>query len=311
MPNLLASPKHLVCRAVIAALLTVGCAFGQSQQPPQAPKVEAKQQPERPKENQVSAERPVQDPKSSVATNSDNANPGPNAKHGEEEGSEFWPTFLGKRVKISDSLLVLFTFVLAIATAGLWRSTGKLQREAAIASGIATKAAEAAGKTAELTRKAFIAANRPFLVVREVRLATTRGDNGITAVNGIDYVVANKGATKSTIVEGRVTAIAHWDEDGRLPIVPPHDEAGSVGAGLEIESGGFCQLEYVDPKQILGEFFLNTETRVQTSHNILFFGYFVYEDDAGTLRRMAFARMYDARERRFIAIDHSDYEYQD
>lgn len=44
----------------------------------------------------------------------------------EEEGTEFWPPLLGYRLKITDSLLVAFTFGLTIFTGLLWGSTDKL-----------------------------------------------------------------------------------------------------------------------------------------------------------------------------------------
>jgi hypothetical protein len=47
-------------------------------------------------------------------------------KHGEEEGTEFWPAFLGYRLKITDTLLVLFTLGLFWATWFLHRSTKRL-----------------------------------------------------------------------------------------------------------------------------------------------------------------------------------------
>ncbi len=47
-------------------------------------------------------------------------------EQGENEGTEFWPSFLGLRVKITDSMLAAFTLGLLIFTGLLWRSTEKL-----------------------------------------------------------------------------------------------------------------------------------------------------------------------------------------
>lgn len=52
------------------------------------------------------------------------------AHKSEEEGSEFWPPFFGYRVKITDSLLSIFTFGLFIATWFLFRATRDLVRGA-------------------------------------------------------------------------------------------------------------------------------------------------------------------------------------
>lgn len=48
------------------------------------------------------------------------------ARHSEEEGTEFWPSFLGLKLKITDSLLAIFTFGLFVATWFLYGSTRDL-----------------------------------------------------------------------------------------------------------------------------------------------------------------------------------------
>jgi hypothetical protein len=48
------------------------------------------------------------------------------ARHSEQEGTEFWPPFFGLRLKITDSLLALFTFFLFVATWFLYWSTRDL-----------------------------------------------------------------------------------------------------------------------------------------------------------------------------------------
>jgi hypothetical protein len=57
----------------------------------------------------------------------------PNNEHGsshaetaEGQGTEFWPSVFGYKLKITDSLLVAFTFLLTIFTGLLWQSTDKL-----------------------------------------------------------------------------------------------------------------------------------------------------------------------------------------
>ena len=49
----------------------------------------------------------------------------PEFNKGSDEGTEFWPPFFGYRIKVTDSLLVLFTFLLWIATRGLVKSAEK------------------------------------------------------------------------------------------------------------------------------------------------------------------------------------------
>jgi hypothetical protein len=62
-------------------------------------------------------------------------------QQGEAEGKEFWLLF-GYKLKITDTLLVAFTLLLALATGALWWATGKL--------------VEGAEKTAEKQLRAYI-----------------------------------------------------------------------------------------------------------------------------------------------------------
>jgi hypothetical protein len=51
------------------------------------------------------------------------------ANHIDEEGTEFWPARFGIRIKITDSIIAIFTICLFFATILLWRATLKLARE--------------------------------------------------------------------------------------------------------------------------------------------------------------------------------------
>ncbi len=59
-----------------------------------------------------------------------------------EEGSEFWSPFWGYRLKVTDTLLVAFTFLLFVATFALWLATRRLVK--------------GADKTAESQLRAYI-----------------------------------------------------------------------------------------------------------------------------------------------------------
>ena len=50
----------------------------------------------------------------------------PKARQGEEEGTEFWPAFLGYRLKVTDTLVAAFTALLFFATIALWLATRRL-----------------------------------------------------------------------------------------------------------------------------------------------------------------------------------------
>jgi len=69
----------------------------------------------------------------------------------EPSGSEYWPPVFGYTLKISDSLLVAFTMVLAIFTGMLWWSTNKLWK--------------AGERQADLTKQALISGQRAWISV--------------------------------------------------------------------------------------------------------------------------------------------------
>lgn len=102
-------------------VLVFGLTHALKQHPPYTPQVNTEQQAdstlkgeENPKTGTQSAAKPNQE------------HGGKYSEQGENEGTEFWPPFLGIRLKITDSLLALFTAGLLIFTGLLWRSTDKL-----------------------------------------------------------------------------------------------------------------------------------------------------------------------------------------
>ena len=81
-------------------------------------------------------------------------------KHGEnseQEGTEFWPTFLGYKFKITDSLIALSTLALTVFTGLLWRSTEKLWSAG-------EKQIALVKRSTDLTQLALEAAETPYLV---------------------------------------------------------------------------------------------------------------------------------------------------
>lgn len=142
----------------LIALLSLGNGAAQLQQPQRAPQVQSKIKIQRSVENQqtpkqIESHLPPA-PQSSPAAISD----GVDSTKNNEQGTEFWSPFHGYHLKITDSLLVFFTLVLAIFTGLLWGSTHKLWEEAKIASATAEKSAKAALRTAthiEVTERAI------------------------------------------------------------------------------------------------------------------------------------------------------------
>jgi len=97
-----------------------------------------------------------------------------------EPGSEFWPPIYGYTLKISDSLLIAFTMMLALFTGMLWWSTNKLWK--------------AGEKQANLTKQALISSQRAWIVV------SLRADGDFEIRNGnaglsVSLTVHNIGST--------------------------------------------------------------------------------------------------------------------
>src|SRR5215510_14928403 len=108
-----------VASLFLIGLLFLGNDITHSQQPPSTP---TKQKPSSPIEGKEQTQQQV---KSSADSSTATQTAPPielkkqsnhNDNHGTDEGSEYW-TMLGRRLKITDSLLALFTFCLVIVSA--------------------------------------------------------------------------------------------------------------------------------------------------------------------------------------------------
>jgi hypothetical protein len=144
------------------------------------------------------------------------------AEHGEEEGTEFWPAFLGYRLKITDTLVAAFTALLFFATVALWVSTRNLVR--------------GAEKTAERQLRAYVFATaarvRHFAINEPVEIEVLIRNTGQTPAYGVyhcmsiamsnpplrldelDFSDAPKGAMGPAEVS---SSFAHFGPDYKLP----------------------------------------------------------------------------------------------
>ncbi len=106
--------------------------MAQSNEPPQTPQVKAEQKAERPaKTKQDTADKKESSENSfvcapTITCNTTEQKTESKGEHGREEGTEFWPSFRGYRLKITDTLLAAFTFLLFIATVFLYCATRAL-----------------------------------------------------------------------------------------------------------------------------------------------------------------------------------------
>jgi len=161
----------------------------------QAPQVHAQQQ----SDNTLKGEN---NPKSG-SQHSAKANEEYGGKHpeqGDNEGTEFWPTFLGIRLKITDSLLAVFTAGLLIFTGLLWRSTDKLWL--------------GGEKQLRLAREALVSDQRAWLVVTNFRIETLnfgRIVNGAADAQADVYIgITNVGRTPALKVDVQLSLIGNY-----------------------------------------------------------------------------------------------------
>ncbi|MEK7322703.1 MAG: hypothetical protein AABZ84_06465 [Pseudomonadota bacterium] len=117
----------------IFMMLVIDISYSWSTQ--QTPEIKAKQQSEsihseKGNANDAKGEinKSVSPP--AIMNNHDNPKPQENRNEGDDEGTEFWPSFYGYRLKITDTLLAIFTFGLFIATWFLYCATRDLVRGA-------------------------------------------------------------------------------------------------------------------------------------------------------------------------------------
>jgi len=151
---------------------------------------------------------------------------------GEQEGTEFWPTFLGRKIKISDSAIILLTGVLALYTMRLWRSTEKLwtagerqikligenaeaqANDTAKSLRISSLDAKAAQKAAKVAERTLIASYRPWLkldVKFGVQPLSLSEDGIMTSVN---ISVQNVGNIPATRVDPlRACTLCHPEQE--------------------------------------------------------------------------------------------------
>lgn len=109
--------------AIVFSLLVfnIGLFHALKQHPPYAPPVNSEQQAHGALKGEDHAKAGEQE-----AAKSNEEQGGKKPEQRDEDGTEFWPTILGVRLKITDLLLAVFTGGLLIFTGLLWRSTDKL-----------------------------------------------------------------------------------------------------------------------------------------------------------------------------------------
>ena len=222
---------------------------------------------------------------------------GPPPAH--EEGSEYFPVFLGLKLKVTDVLLAFFTLGLVIATVGLWISTQRLWL--------------AGERQAKLTRDEFHYVNRPRLTVRRL---TLRGD---TKRPGINLVLTNLGNLPAARIEGNFTfkIVPNSDSDDLLKESNPPYSADVVDVGAMVNvpprnrtSLGASERAYIFfETDLLAEKSESLKQMTNDRAKLYVFGWLRFEGPDGVRRESAFFRVYHGDRGKFIASEDPDYEH--
>jgi hypothetical protein len=114
------------------AFLLLSLASADSQESPQAPQVKPEQQTESglqtkiPDQQQTEQSKQLSPAVEKIARDGSEGERKGEPQESSDQGTEFWPPLYGYRLKVTDTLLVAFTFLLFCATIALWWSTRKL-----------------------------------------------------------------------------------------------------------------------------------------------------------------------------------------
>ena len=215
----------------------------------------------------------------------------------ELEPSEYWPVILGHKIKITDSLLALFTL-------GLWWSTSRLwaagERQAALNQ-----------RQVKVAENEFNYIHRPRLTVRRPRVKFNPKDNGI------NFVLVNMGHLTATEIFANFNirvVLAQEAYKFREESLPPYDNlVCDVGKLIDRPPRNRPTLEgeestyiYVISDQISDESFAAVKRGFSV---LIFFGYLTFVGPDGITRNSAFYRTYEALTEEFIVDEDPDYEH--
>jgi len=280
---------RLILASAFVASLGVAAHAQQSQPAPsEAPQINAQQEPDRPLKSESETTQPQERPRDVTVsipqpiTINLNQHGTQKAESGSEEGTEYWPVFLGLHLKITGSLLALFTLLLVIATGVLGWSTIALWR---------------------VTRDEFIATHRPKLRVFAFQLTDWETPHAVPI--SVLLQAQNIGETPARVfrVQGRIFVAPR-----NMPLEPGMLMPFSRPYDVSLASGE-RDLFGIDGGPALTEM---TSTAVYAGQTpIICVGRISYRDDNQIERHTGFARRFVIRPHRSSErISDPDYEYE-
>ena len=262
-------------RAILIAVILAGNVSAASQILPQTPQIKAEIKADRsPKYKSDTQSAQAISGAITIAAVPNNNNSQQDANHGDQEGTEFWTPFLGLKLKITDSLLVIFTLVLAVFTGLLWCSTNKLWKETNASVAVARDAAIAAQTSAD----ALIAIECAWIALggdMQIRELESIPVAGAPRIPNITFGLSNTGKSPAWILSSKARMmIVNSEKD--LPTEPDYGEQWDYPDGIPLNCGNvrpeqvFIDSNEITPEQLAkikrGELF------------IVFYGFVKYRD---------------------------------
>lgn len=275
---------------LLFALLAIS--FGvQSQQSPQAPQIPAKQNSNsaiKSKDETTQQKQNPANPSAAIKTitaNNPKKEGSQNGNKANDEATEFGQIF-DNRLKITDTLLAIFTFFLVVI--GWWQGS-KLK------------------KTVGAMHDEFIASHRPKIILREAFCEDNETDHPIN----VKYTLVNVGETRARIVHSAVEVRFIPQQLTFGPEAAPSMRDGRNDLGnLFLEAGEEIELSHISDRHWRS----NDNTRhafAEPYYGVFFCGHLVYEDDRKVRRHTAFWRKYDLQASRFYFSKDTAWEQLD
>ena len=173
---------------------------------------------------------------------------------------------------------------------------------------VATKATQEAASAATaqtaVAVKEFISTHRPRLIIRNITIEPSTGPNQPLKING---TFANVGETPATITESNLSILIGINIfNARTPFGHARNNLN----GVHFEPGGAFTFWVDEPSINLDNPMIMQNIALRASV-LYFFGFVMYRDDSGILRRTAFCRRYNPTTERFDQTNDPDYEYVD
>jgi hypothetical protein len=229
----------LLAVSVSLLVLVAGLFHALTQHPPYAPQVSAEQ-----KSNAILKGEENSNTGGPHTTKTNEQHGGENAER-EDEGTEFWPAFLGLRLKITDSLIAVFTLGLLIFTGLLWRSTDKLWLAGEKQIAVTKDSVDVARLAALTSERALTVVERAFLAISDLNVSTI-GQHGKIVDYRININVINSGRTPARNYISLVNLVVFdgdIPQDFRFPD-RSHDDILGSGTTIGPQSRTYFQIDF-------------------------------------------------------------------